>query len=71
MRAEVPQEIRPMRDFQVKLNIACGGNVMQGIRPDAGEYEMLVHEMGLYEAPPGGWAGFERDRTMTAEGKGY
>ena len=71
MRAEVPQGLRPMREFQVKLNIACGGNVMQGQRPDVGEYVMLVHEMGMFEAPPGGWMKFEEHCTTTVEGKGY
>jgi hypothetical protein len=71
MRADVPGGLRPMRDFQVKLNIATGGNVMQGQRPDEGEYEMLVHEVALLEAPPGGWAAFEHDCAVTAEGKGY
>lgn len=71
MRAHVPQGIRPMRDFQVKLNVACGGNVVQGVRPDVGEYEMLVHELALLEAPPAGWGQFERDCRETVEGKGY
>lgn len=71
MRAGVPAGTRPMRDFQVKLNIAAGGNVMQGQRPDVGEYEMLVHEIGMMESPPRGWTGFEHDVQKTTEGKGY
>lgn len=72
MRSEIPREMgRKLKDFQIKLNIATGGNVMQGIRPDNGEYEMRVHEMGLYEAPPGGWDHLEREYRTLPEGHGY
>jgi beta-glucanase (GH16 family) len=72
MRCEIPREMgRKLKDFQIKLNIATGGNVMQGTRPDDGVYEMRVHEMGLYEAPPGGWEHFEREYGRIQEGHGY
>lgn len=72
MRCGIPRDMgRKLRDFQIKLNIATGGNVTQGTRPDDGEYEMRVHEMGLYEAPPGGWDHFEREYERVPEGHGY
>jgi hypothetical protein len=71
MKAGIPQGIRRIADFQVKLNIAMGGNVMQGQRPNNGEYEMVVHDMGLFDSPPGGWDAVERDWRNTPEGHGY
>lgn len=72
MRCEIPRDLgRKLKDFQIKLNIATGGNVMQGTRPDSGEYEMRVHEMGLYETPPGGWEHFERGYERVPQGHGY
>lgn len=71
MKAEIPNGMRPIREFQVKLNVAMGGNVMQGQRPAEGEYEMVVHELGYWESPPGGWEGVERDWRGAPEGHGY
>lgn len=31
---------------------------MLGTRPNSREYEMIVHEMGFYVAPPGVWEHF-------------
>jgi hypothetical protein len=48
-----------------------GGNVMQGQRPDNGEYEMVIHEMGLYDSPPGGWEAVDQNWWNTPDGHGY
>jgi beta-glucanase (GH16 family) len=72
MRCDIPRDMRrKLREFQIKLNIATGGNVMQGISPDNGEYEMRIHEMDLFEAAPGGWEHFEREYGRVLEGHGY
>lgn len=68
MQASIPQGTRRMADFQIKLNIALGGTVNSGQRPSNGVYEMEVHEVGLYEAPPGGWAEFESQLRRTPQG---
>lgn len=68
MKGVIPAGTRKMADFQIKLNIATGGNTMQGERPDHGTYEMIVHEVGMFEAPPGTWSTFESYWNSTPEG---
>ncbi|KAF2102847.1 concanavalin A-like lectin/glucanase [Rhizodiscina lignyota] len=68
MRAKIPAGTRKMADFQIKLNIAMGGNVVQGQRPQNGTYDMVVHEVGMFEGPPGGWSTFENHWHSTPEG---
>lgn len=69
MRAAIPAGIRRIAEFQVKLNVAAGGDVVQGRRPADGVYDMVVHEVGLFESPPGGWDAFRRDFGSAPEGK--
>lgn len=68
MRADIPSGTRSIKQFQIKLNIAMGGNVCQGQRPADGKYEMIVHEVGLFDAAPGGWCRFEQLWTQTPAG---
>ncbi|RMZ90628.1 hypothetical protein DV736_g2142, partial [Chaetothyriales sp. CBS 134916] len=55
MKAPIPDGQRPMRDFQVIVNIAMGGNVCQGQRPRDGTYDFVVHEVSMSDEPEGGW----------------
>ncbi|KZT03718.1 glycoside hydrolase family 16 protein [Laetiporus sulphureus 93-53] len=55
MRAQAPKTIRPFAEFQVKLNVAMGGNVTGGRTPADGEYRMTVSSVEMQDRPPGGW----------------
>ncbi|RKF72990.1 Beta-glucanase [Golovinomyces cichoracearum] len=68
MRASIPEGIRPMRDFQIILNVAMGGNVCQGVLPAAGVYDLIVHDIRMSEEPRGGWEKFRFDWDKTNEG---
>ena len=60
-----------MREWNVLLNVAMGGNVCQGKIPNAGVYDMVVHMLYLADEPDGGWGRFEHDWTSVAEGNPY
>lgn len=60
MRADIPDGTRRMADFNIVINVACGGNVCQGKVPRDGTYEFKIHELTLSDQPDGGWAVFER-----------
>jgi len=66
MRAVLPDTCRPFSEYNIILNIAMGGNVMNGERPDPGEYFMVVHSLGVWDAPnfEGAWALATEGRTM-------
>ncbi|KKY23985.1 putative glycoside hydrolase family 16 [Diplodia seriata] len=68
MKAEIPAGIRRLADFQIIINIAMGGNVNQGVLPDKGQYDMVIHSLKLHEEPTGGWAAFQRDWAAAPEG---
>ena len=68
MKASKPPGTRRMRDFRLLVNIAVGGNVCKGHMPRDGSYEMVLSGLGMYDAPPAGWDGFERDWKSTREG---
>jgi hypothetical protein len=68
MKADIPAGIRRINDFQIKLNIAMGGNVNQGQRPAEGVYDMLVHDIRMVDSPPGGWEQFDQCLHQTPEG---
>jgi hypothetical protein len=68
MKSKIPSGMRKMGEFQVMLNVAMGGNVQQGRRPDDGVYELVIHDMEIRGAPPGGWAGFEQDWRKARDG---
>ncbi|KEQ90839.1 glycoside hydrolase family 16 protein [Aureobasidium subglaciale EXF-2481] len=70
MKASKPAGTRPMRDFRILINVAVGGNVCQGVMPKDGTYEFVVRELGMWDAPPGGWDRFQRDWKTTREGHG-
>jgi hypothetical protein len=53
---------------QVMLNIAMGGNVQKGQKPADGRYELVVHELAIHAAPPGGWSAFDADWKTCREG---
>ena len=60
MKANVPNGIRSFADFQIILNIAMGGNVMQNAIPEIPSiHEMHVRELKICQNPPMGWEGFE------------
>jgi hypothetical protein len=61
-----------MRDMTVLLNVAMGGNVCGGVRPQDGYYDMVVYALYATEEPElGGWAGFEHAWRSAPEGHGY
>merc|ERR1711939_713491 len=69
MKAPIPSGTRPMADFVVLLNIAMGGNVCQGQMPREGSYDMVVHELKMFDEPEnGGWQKFEMDWARVREG---
>lgn len=68
MRAEKPRGTRPIRDFRILINIAVGGNVCEGHMPRDGSYEAVIRELAMWDAPPGGWAYFERAWNEAPEG---
>lgn len=70
MRANIPSGTRRISDWQIIINVAMGGNVCQGMAPDDGMYDFVVHEMKLCEEPAGGWDMFEREWKITTEGHG-
>ena len=71
MKADIPLGTRRMSNYSIIFNIAMGGNVIQNVTPVDGVYELVVHSLELYEAPPGGWGQFNNDYHTAAEGKYY
>ncbi|UZJ56767.1 hypothetical protein CBS101457_006087 [Exobasidium rhododendri] len=60
MRAIIPDGIRSIKDFQVLLNVAMGGNVMNGARPKIpSTHDMVISDLKMYREVPGGWSHFE------------
>ncbi|KAG0160794.1 hypothetical protein PDIDSM_8324 [Penicillium digitatum] len=59
MRAEKPPGTRKMSEFRILINIAVGGNVCQGNMPSNGCYEIVVRDLAMWDAPPGGWKEFD------------
>lgn len=56
MRATVPAGTRSMRDFQVIMNIAVGGNVQPGkLPPFPSEHDLEIQDLAMTDEPPGGW----------------
>lgn len=41
MKAVLPQTCRDIREFNIIINVAMGGNVMQGQKPAPGHYDMV------------------------------
>jgi beta-glucanase (GH16 family) len=68
MKAKIPSGMRKLGEFQVMLNIAMGGNVQAGQRPHDGEYELVVHDLEIRSAPPGGWPAFDADWKRSRDG---
>jgi hypothetical protein len=69
MKTDIPAISRKMSDFTILFNVALGGNLVQGAAPIDGVYELVVHSLEMYDAPPGGWSKFENDYKMAAEGQ--
>ena len=69
MRAQIPEGTRRMADFRVLLNVAMGGNVCEGRKPDEGQYDFVIQNLKMCESPPYGWEGFEREWGAAQEGK--
>lgn len=57
MRAVLPDTCRDIREFNIILNVAMGGNVMGGIKPDPGCYDMVIRNLAIWDAPgfDGAW----------------
>ena len=68
MKASIPPKTRPLRSFQIIINVAMGGNVCDGVMPMNGCYDMVVHEISLCEEPIGGWQEFDRAYSRVPEG---
>jgi hypothetical protein len=68
MKTKIPSGMRKMGEFQNMLNVAMGGKVRQGRKPDDGMYELVIHDMEIRGDPPGGWTGFKQDRKKARDG---
>lgn len=69
MRAVVPPGIRPLAHFQVMLNIAMGGNVMQGAEPVMpSTHQMAIRGLKICRSPPNGWDSFDEAWNAAQEG---
>lgn len=69
MKALMPEGTRRMSDWRIIINLAMGGNVCKGKLPADGAYDFVLRELGIWDAPPGGWEQFGRDFDGTREGK--
>jgi len=68
MRANAPSSIRTWDEFQLKLNVAMGGNVTGKTPPAEGGYELIVHSVEMQDGPPGGWEQMEQSWDWVLEG---
>jgi beta-glucanase (GH16 family) len=69
MKASIPEGIRSMKDFQIIINVAMGGNVMQGSIPQVpSTHDMVISDLKLYKTVPGGWNGFPKMWNSAREG---
>jgi hypothetical protein len=59
MKAEIPPGLRRIRDWNVVINVAMGGNVCQGQAPVEGSWDLVVHELRMSGEPDGGWGRVE------------
>ncbi|KAF5243103.1 hypothetical protein FAUST_3022 [Fusarium austroamericanum] len=72
MKGEIPAGTRPMRDMNILLNVAMGGNVCGGKTPSDGQYDMVVHSLYMGSEPEhGGWHRFESDWAAAPMGNTY
>ena len=71
MKASTAPGTRRISDYSILFNVAMGGTVLQKAVPVDGVYELVVHSLELYEAPPGGWSQFSNDYNAAAEGEKY
>lgn len=69
MRADIPAGTRRLSDFRVIINVAMGGNVCAGKLPADGSYDFVIMGLSMWDAPFGGWEGFQRDFSSAREGK--
>lgn len=71
MKADVPPGTRPLRDMTVLLNVAMGGDVCQGKKPDDGWYDLVVFDIHMKSDIDGGWDRFNRDWGYAPQGNTY
>ena len=70
MRAKMPTGTRSMTEFQIVLNVAMGGNVMQGERPDMpSQHDLSISDMAMFREPPAGWGQFDSTWERAKEGR--
>jgi beta-glucanase (GH16 family) len=68
MKAAIPKGIRDMKEFQILLNVAQGGNVMQSAPDMPSSSEMIVTDLKMYKEIPGGWKHFKSLYKSAKEG---
>lgn len=69
MKATIPHGTRSMKEFQILLNVAMGGNVMNGSTPIVpSTHDMIVSDLKMYREVPGGWDGFASKWNSAEEG---
>ena len=68
MRAEIPEGTRRLKEWNVVINVAMGGNVCGGKTPKEGSYDFVVHDLRMSGEPDGGWGRVEQDWKRTREG---
>lgn len=62
MKSSVPPGMRRIRDFNILLNVAMGGNVCEGKVPADGNYDMTVQALYMADTLEfGGWEKFDKD----------
>jgi beta-glucanase (GH16 family) len=71
MKASIPEGTKKMSDYTILINVAMGGNVVNGVAPIDGEYDLIVHSLQLYETPPGGWIQFHDDYNSNTTSGGH
>jgi beta-glucanase (GH16 family) len=59
MKASIPKGVRDLKEFQILLNVAMGGNVLNGSTPIVpSTSDMVVKDLRMYKELPGGWNSF-------------
>lgn len=70
MKAEIPKGTRDMKEFQILLNTAMGGNVMNGSKPQVpSSYDFIISNLTMYKEPPCGWSEFDEMWKKAKEGE--
>lgn len=69
MKAAIPKLTRSLTEFQIVLNVAMGGNVMNGSVPSMpSSHDMIISDLAMYREPPCGWSEFNSTWEIAKEG---